>query len=431
MVELKLAAGLALALVVGSAGVVAAADPSVGSVKGDKYRMSDAIVADKINVLTDADGDQTLSDGSSAPDAPKWTDVSKVYVATNKTPAKLRTKMQQFHPPGASDSFYGSEARPLVDDKIIFVAVEMAKKLPGNAKGQLVEVGLAGADATPVQVGTEFDTRAGVETFSLSGLFKTGALATGDTDVVGKEPGADLQDADYYNADSGVYGFYDPKRATWYLAIPRAGVAEIAVSVRSTTNGGQVVDRLALPDGGHFIELKDPSGGYKKGAGLPALGCRAIETFSGEGGVLELSDIDATFIRYTAGVDPSIGQNKRADLFSAVAAGPVSVILTPVGSGDEPTTVEGELSITPQENAVQLTFEAPAGQWRFALADELKTPAGELLVDHSSLTGPAGVLTGPGLDGLAVGDLSCVTPDAPEAEAADGASGEDEEATEG
>ena len=30
---------------------------------------------------------------------------------------------------------------------------------------------------------------------------------------------------------------------------------------------------------------------------------------------------------------------------------------------------------------------------------------------HASLTGPAGVLTGPGLDGLAVGDLSCITPD--------------------
>ena len=130
----------------------------------------------------------------------------------------------------------------------------------------------------------------------------------------------------------------------------------------------------------------------------------------------------------TAPVPTAIASLFFLGIATLIPAGPESE------SSDEPTTVEGELSITPQENAVQLTFEAPAGQWRFALADELKTPAGELLVDHSSLTGPAGVLTGPGLDGLAVGDLSCVTPDAPEAtstEAADGATGEDEEATEG
>ena len=128
---------------------------------------------------------------------------------------------------------------------------------------------------------------------------------------------------------------------------------------------------------------------------------------------IELTDIDATLVRYTAGVDTSIGGQKRSDLLAAAddAAGPVSVVLTPVGSDEEPLSVPGELSITPQDNAVQLTFEAPAGQWRFALEQELMTPAGELYVDHSSLTGPAGVLTGPGLDGLAAGDLSCTTPE--------------------
>ncbi|MEA2025729.1 MAG: hypothetical protein U9O18_03460, partial [Chloroflexota bacterium] len=60
-------------------------------------------------------------------------------------------------------------------------------------------------------------------------------------------------------------------------------------------------------------------------------------------------------------------------------------------------------------NAVSLTFEAPAGQWSFALADEteLLTPAGESIIDHASLTGRAGVLTGAGLDGLVSGDPSC------------------------
>jgi len=57
-----------------------------------------------------------------------------------------------------------------------------------------------------------------------------------------------------------------------------------------------------------------------------------------------------------------------------------------------------------------LTFEAPAGLWRFGLADELelKTPAGERIFDHTSLTGTAGILTGPGLDGFVAGDATCI-----------------------
>ncbi|MEX1334681.1 MAG: hypothetical protein AB1Z66_05255, partial [Candidatus Limnocylindrales bacterium] len=364
-------------------------------------------------------------DGSPAADAPKWTDVARVHVAGSRTPAKLRTKMKSKHPPGAADAFYGSTARPRARDRIVFVAVEMARKLPANAMGQLVEVGLAGTEATPVQVGTDLDTHAGVERFSLSGLFKNGAIATGDTDVIGKEPGAELEDADYYDLESGVYGFYQPKRATWYLAIPRTGeVDDIVVSVRSTTDAGQVIDRLELPGGGHFIDLRDPTGGFKKNAGVSALTCRAIETFSGGGGVVELSDIDATLIRYTAGVDPTVGQRKRAELLGQAveAAGPVSVLLSRAGSDDEPEMVEGQLAVAPEGNAVQLAFEAPAGQWTFELADALVTPSGERVVDHATLTGPAGVLTGPGLDGLAAGDLSCLGADDPdEAEDAGGA----------
>ena len=414
MAERKLAAALAAALLVGLTGTAIGADSTISTVKGAKYKMADAVIADRVTRITEAGGDQRFSDGTPATEAPPWTDISRVHVATAKTPAKLRSKMKAKHPPGASDAFYGSVARPRVDERIIFVAVEMARKLPASARSQLVEVGLGGIDATPVQVGTELDTRAGVESFSLSGRFKNGAIATGDTNVVGKEPGTDLEDADYYNEESGVYGFYEPRKATWYLAIPRdSGVDDITVSVRSTTSGGQVIDRLELPGGGYFIDLKDTTGGYKQNAGVPALACRAIETFSGEGGVIELTDIDATLVRYTAGVDTSIGGQKRGDLLAAAdaAAGPVSVVLTPVGSDEEPLSVPGELSITPQDNAVQLTFEAPAGQWRFALEQELMTPAGELYVDHSSLTGPAGVLTGPGLDGLAAGDLSCTTPE--------------------
>jgi hypothetical protein len=408
---------IAATIVISSASAAVAADkPAISTVKGAKYRMADAIMADQVTRYVDPTGDQLNSDGAPV-SAPDWTDITSVHVAAARTPAKLRTKMQSDHPPGASDAFYGSEARPRAKDRIIFVAVQTAKRLPANARGQVVEVGLAGSRATPVQVGTETDTLAGVERFSLSGLFRNGAIATGDTDVIGKEPGTVLDDAEFYDLGSGVYGFHDEKKATWYLAIPRVGETDvITVSLQSTTADGLVVDRLDLPGGGHFVDLRNPLGGFKAKAKLSRLGCRAIETFSGSGGVVELSDVDATQIRYTAGVDDSVGQAKREQLLAPAveAAGPVSVVLTPAGSEDSTVTVEGELTLVPEGNAVSLTFEAPAGQWSFALADELLTAAGEAFVDHSSLTGPAGVLTGPGLDGYVAGDISCVTeePDA-------------------
>ncbi len=414
---------LAALLVVGTAGVALGADgPAISTVKGKKYRMADAVMADKVTRYVDPSNDQLASDGSPT-QAPDWTDIEAVYVASTRTPAKLRTKMQSDYPPGASDAFYGSEAQPRARDKIVFVAVQMGKRVPANVRGQLVEVGIAGDEATPVQVGTEADTLAGVERFSLSGLFRNSAVATGDTSVIGKEAGAKLEDADYYDLESGVYGFHDEKKATWYLAIPRAGdTRSITVSVRSTTADGQVIDRLDLPGGGHFVDLGSPLGGFKVKAGLPRLACRALETFSGSGGVAELSDVDATQIRYTVGVDDSVGPGKAEQLLAPAveAAGPVSVVLTPVGSEDGATTVEGELAVVPEGNAATLTFEAPEGQWTFALADGLVTPAGEALVDHSSLTGPAGVLTGAGLDGYVAGDRSC-TPDDPTADEAPGA----------
>jgi len=410
-------------LVLISAGAAVGADKNaaIETLKGDKYRMADAVMADLVTRYADPAGDQLRSDGSPAAEAPDWSDIAAVYVAGTRTPAKLRTKMQSDHPPGASDSFYGSIAKPAAKDRIVFVAVKMAGKLPASSKGQLVEIGLVGNGATPVQVGTDADTRVGVERFSLSGLFRNGALAAGDTDVSGKEPGAELEDAEYYNVDSGVYGFYDSKKTTWYLVIPRAGDADaITVSVRSTTGAGQVVDRLDLPGGGHFIDLRDPTGGFKSKAGLPPLTCRALETYSGEGGVVDLSDIDATLIRYTAGVDDSVSTRKAAELLGPAieAMGPVSVALTAIGTEAEPLIVDGELSVSPGDTAVSLTFEAPAGQWQFALADglELKTPSGERIVDHSSLTGTAGVLTGPGLDGFVAGNLSCVAGEALDAE---------------
>ncbi len=431
---------LAALLVVVAAGIVVGADgdASIETLKGKTYRMADAVMADQLTRYGDPTGDQSLSDGTPATDAPAWSDMAAVYVAATRTPAKLRTKMKSDHPPGASDAFYGSMARPKAKERIVFVAVKMAAALPAGARGQLVEIGLAGADATPVQVGTGTDTLAGIETFSLSGLFRNGSVATGDTDITGKEPGVELEDADFYNAESGVYGFYDPKKATWYVVVPRAGDTDaITVSVHSTTRAGQVTDRLDLPGGGHFIDLRAPTGGFKAKGDLSPLSCRALETFSGEGGIVELSDVDATLIRYTAGVDASVGEKKTAELLGSAieAVGPVSVALTAVGAEAEPLIVDGELSASPDARTISLTFEAPAGQWRFALADELelKTPAGERIIDHTSLTGTAGILTGPGLDGFVAGNPACFASVAADpsdpADGADAADGADETAS--
>jgi hypothetical protein len=404
-------------LLVAVGGVALGADSAtIETVKGQKYRMADAVMADSITRYIDPTGDQLSRDGSPATDAPEWSDIKSVYLAGTRTPAKLRTKMQSDHPPGASDSFYGSIARPHAKDRIVFVAVQMAKGYPANARGQVVEVGIAGDAATPVQVTTDADMLAGLERFSLSGLFRNGALATGDTDIVGRQPGAEVADADYYNVDSGVFGFYDSKRATWYVVVPRAGDTDvITVSVHSTTGSGQVVDRLDLPDGGHFIDLVDPLGGFKAKAGLPRLSCRALETYSGTSGLVELSSADATLVRYTVGVDESVASKKAAELLAPAiaAAGPVEVALTPVASQAEPLTVEGQVDVAATGDTVTLTFEAPEGQWTFALAEgsELITPAGEAIMDHSSLTGPAGVRTGAGLDGFVAGDRSCLEVD--------------------
>ena len=75
----------------------------------------------------------------------------------------------------------------------------------------------------------------------------------------------------------------------------------------------------------------------------------------------------------------------------------------------EPIEVDGRVSLAPALGTFSLTMDVPAGQWSFAPTDgeELVTPAGESLIDHSTLTGRAGVRTGEGLDGLVSGDPDC------------------------
>ncbi len=379
----------------------------IESAKGDKYRMASTKMADRVTRFADATADQAYADGTPATAAPEWSDVAAVTVAATAMPAKLLTKMARDFPVGVTGAFYGADADWRKGDAGVFVAVEMAAKLPASVDGQQVEIGLGGPGAGPLQVGSLLDARAGVERFSLSGVFSNGAYATGTTDVSGRQPGDAIE---YYNSESGVFGFYSSKRASWYLIMPRGNDTDsVVVSVRSSTEAGEVIDRLELPGGGHFVDLADPTGGWAKKAGQPPLECRSLETFSGESGVL-LSGPDATLVRYTAGVPASADAEETAALLEpAIAAmGTVPVSLTSVDAEAETLAVDAELAVAPNGNEVSLTFEAPAGAWAFALDDEsMATPAGERIFDHGSLTGAAGVRTGPGLDGLVAGDTSC------------------------
>ena len=399
--------------------VAALATPAFGSavsdVKGAKYKMANAKMANKLTRFADPANDQLRLDGRPEPDAPAWSDIKSVTVAATRMPPKLLTQMSSDYPPGAARTFYGDGRTPTSQDRVIFVAVQMAGKRPPGTMGQQVEIGVSGDAATPMQAGSETDTWVGTEKFTLVGLFSNGLFDAGTTDVSGRLPGLELEADEYYDVNTGVLGFYRPRNTTWYVVLPRAKDASaITVSVRSSTEVGSVIDRLDLPGGGHFIDLNDPTGGYRAKKDGPLLTCRALETFNGEAGTIETLAADSNLVRYTAAGD-------RALLASAVkAAGPVSVAASAVGGdGDAEVDVDGEaaslivegvLAVSEDGDAVTLEFELPEGQWTFALeGDALQTPHGERIVDHMTLTGPAGVAVGPGLDGYVAGGYSCAS----------------------
>jgi hypothetical protein len=386
----------------------------IETLKGVKYRMANSKMAPRVTRIADVTVDQVTNDGEPAIDAPEHSDLVAVYVAPIKMPAKLLGKMASDFPRGVPGSFFGCDADWVMDDRAVFVAAEMAAKRPSGAGWQQLEVGLDGSRAQPVQVATLGDGLAGIERFSLSGIFSNGAWGTGSTDVSGREPGADIE---LYNTSSGVFGLYDPKQATYYLVMPSSKAVEsVTVAVRTGTDAGEVIDRLELPGGGILADLSDPGAGFSKGAGVEALSCRALETFSAESGEVTLVDPGATLIRYTAGMDVSADAASAAQLLAAAAdaVGPIPMLLTAVGSDAEPLAIDGELSMTPTMDVLTLIMEVPAGQWRFEPAEgaQLETPSGERLIDHGSLTGSAGVLTGPGLDGVVAGDPTCGRSDA-------------------
>jgi hypothetical protein len=393
----------------------AAADAAVVVIPGSRYKMAKAKVAADVARFADAAGDQRFGDGSPASTAPAWSDISAVYVAPARVPRKLLTKLDEDFPRGAVGAYYGGDAALSRGDRVVFVAVELAEARPGRSVVQQVEVGLDGDGASPVRVGSADDTRAGVERFSLSGLFANGSESSGTTDLTGRRPGEPIE---LYNAESGVVGIYDAKRDAYQLVMPLpADARSMAVTLRTATEAGEVIDRLDLPGGGHLVSLADPAAGYVGRAGPAALGCRALETYSASSGLMALDDPAATLIRYTAGLDPgSMGSADGEDALAALEGydDTLPVVATRLDAdgepgSDEPLELEADLSVAPSLGSFSVTLEVPAGAWTFeaAAGQDLVTPAGEALVDHGSLTGRAGIQTGDGLDGFVVGDRRC------------------------
>jgi hypothetical protein len=86
--------------------------------------------------------------------------------------------------------------------------------------------------------------------------------------------------------------------------------------------------------------------------------------------------------------------------------------LQPVGGADdsaEPESVDARLERAMGLGAFTLSMDVPAGSWSVEAADPtaLLTPAGERLVDLTSLLGRAGVRTAGDLSGLVAGDPDC------------------------
>ena len=356
LVAVLAAVALVVSLVVPA---LAADEPTaIRTIKGKAFQMAGTRVASTLTRFIDPADDQQRLDGAPAPGAPAWSDLTAVTMSTGKVPPKLLTQMRTDYPPGASGVFYGTGEIPVRKDKFVFLGIQMAGKMPAGSLGQQVEIGFTGNAASPVQAGTELTTWAGTQTFTLAGRFQDGQYYAAATDVSGRDPGLELGADEYYGTPSGAFGFYLPGRSTWYVVLPRAGdTAAITVSVRSTTPAGNVVDRLDLPGGGHFIDLRDPTGGYKPKSNGALISCRALETFSAESGVVT-GDPGMNLVRYTAGVQNA--QRAGAVLGSAIAAtGSVPVVVSEVGVDAEQMDVEGELTASPPGEACRSASRSP------------------------------------------------------------------------
>lgn len=384
---------------------------AISTIKGDRYRIGGAKIANRLTRVADDEGDQLDATGVALADAPAWTDLASVSTAPFRFSRKMRRSVLNAFPRGTRDTFYGPDADWSVNDTGLFVLVELAEPRPDDVTSQVVEIGYDGGAAGPVRVGSGTDTRAGVQTFTLAGRFTDGSDAAGTTDVSGRAPGEPIT---FYNARSGIWGMYQGQGRYYFLLPEPRDARAVAVSLRSTTDQGEVIDRLELPGGGHLLPLDDPGLGFKAGDGAEPLACRAIATAAtapttADGAASEVT----TMIHYTAGVGMDAETGAPADATAALAAldglGSVPLRVQRLDEDAEPLDIEAPLSLAPVLGAFTLTIDVPPGTWAFepADADAFRTPAGEALIDHRTLSGRAGVRTGAGLVGFVSGDPGC------------------------
>jgi hypothetical protein len=323
---------------------------------------------------------------------------------------KMNRSLLNNFPTGSAGTFRGPDADWSQGDRGLFVVVELAEGRPDDLISQLVEVGFDGANAGPVQVGSSDDARAGVQRFTIGGHFHDGSETAGTTDISGHAPGDRIE---LYNASSRIFGTYDRRADRYLLLLPeRRDARNLAVTLRSVTDAGEVIDRLELPGGGHLVPLEDPALGFKPGDGAIPLGCRAIATRSG---TVSADDGvgSTTTIVYTAGVGRDAETGEMADPDDTFAAleglDTVPIRLERLDSEEEPLIVEAPVTMSPAMGTFSVLIDVPPGQWTFRPEDPeaLVTPAGEALIHHATLTGRAGIRTGEGLDGFVIGAPDC------------------------
>ena len=229
---------------------------AIGTVKGDRYRVGKAKVAGNLTRIRDAAGDQLTVDGATGR---RRTGMDGHLCRLDGAVPLLEEDAAQRPeclPARVQGCVLWPRRRLVGGRHWPLHHVELAEARPDDVISQLVEVGFDGATAGPVQVGSATDTRAGVEVFTLGGRFSDGSEVAGATDVSGRAPGDPI---DFYNARSGVFGVYDRSKKIYNILLPVPRDARsVTVSLRSTTDQGDIIDRLELPGGGHLVPLERP-----------------------------------------------------------------------------------------------------------------------------------------------------------------------------
>ena len=163
----------------------------------------------------------------------------------------------------------------------------------------------------PVQAGTCLDPR--VRRRALHGRrasSATGPTPTGTTDVSESPAGRRHRVLQHRLGRLRLLRTAGAPPGTWSCPATRPSRLGRRERAQQHTPRRDVIDRLELPGGGHFVDLADATGGWDRKVGLPPLECRSLETFSAASGVT-LSAPDATLIRYAAGMPAALMPKRR------------------------------------------------------------------------------------------------------------------------